>query len=98
MQVRYSPRIARWIAEREQREPNADGSVTLEHPMLDIDWAVRYVLQYGAAAEGVSPRRVREALCRQLARIVASVAAVTSGGSPAPRLGALRPSGEAARL
>jgi len=73
MRVRYSPRIARWIAERERREQDVDGSVTLEHPMLDIDWAVRYVLQYGAEAEVVSPSRVREAICRQLERAVASL-------------------------
>ncbi len=79
MRVRYSPRIARWIAEREQREQNPDGSVTLEHPMLDIDWAVRYVLQYGAEAEVVSPSRVREAICRQLKRTVNSGAAIQGG-------------------
>jgi predicted DNA-binding transcriptional regulator YafY len=75
MRVRYSPRIARWIAEREQGEQDADGSVTLEHPMVDIDWAVRYVLQYGAEAEVLSPSRVREVICRQLERSVAGVAA-----------------------
>ncbi len=73
MRVRYSPRIARWIAERERREQDPDGSVTIEHPMLDIDWAVRYVLQYGAEAEVVSPSRVREAICRQLERAIAGV-------------------------
>jgi predicted DNA-binding transcriptional regulator YafY len=73
MRVRYSPRIARWIAEREQREQDADGSVTLEHPLLDVDWAVRYVLQYGAEAEVVTPSRAREAICRQLERAIAGV-------------------------
>jgi predicted DNA-binding transcriptional regulator YafY len=38
MTVRYSPRIARWIAEREGRELQPDGSLTLEHPLADAEW------------------------------------------------------------
>src|SRR5690606_4351253 len=33
MRVRYSPRIARWIAEREGGAPAADGSLEVEHPL-----------------------------------------------------------------
>ena len=66
MTVRYSPRIARWIAEREGRAPDPDGSITVEHPLADPAWAVRHVLQYGADAEVLAPASVREALATRL--------------------------------
>jgi predicted DNA-binding transcriptional regulator YafY len=62
MRVRYSPRIARWIAEREGRELEPDGSLTMEHPLADIQWGVRHVLQYGPDAEVLEPADVRGAL------------------------------------
>jgi predicted DNA-binding transcriptional regulator YafY len=70
MRVRYSPRIARWIAEREGVEPEADGSLTLEHPLLDVQWGVRHVLQYGPDAEVVEPAEVREEIARRLGALV----------------------------
>lgn len=73
MTVRYSARIARWIAEREEVEPDADGSVTVEHPMADLDWAVRHVLQYGADAEVVEPVELREAIVERLRRLGGSL-------------------------
>jgi predicted DNA-binding transcriptional regulator YafY len=60
--VRYSPHIARWIAEREGGTLAPDGSLTLEHPLADADWAVRHVLQYGPDAEVLEPASVRAAL------------------------------------
>lgn len=60
--VRYSPRVARWIAEREGAELAADGSLTLEHPLADAEWAVRHVLQYGPDAEVVAPDELRAAV------------------------------------
>ncbi len=67
--IRYSPQIARWIAEREGVPPAADGSVTVEHPLADADWAVRHVLQYGPDAEVVSPEIVRRAVRERLRRM-----------------------------
>ena len=72
MRVCYSPRIARWIAEREGVEPDADGSLTLEHPLLDVQWGVRHVLQYGPDAEVLEPHEVREEVTRRVAAFVAS--------------------------
>lgn len=66
LRVRYSPRIARWIAEREGKELAADGSLTLDHPLADTDWAVRHVLQYGPDAEVISPPEVKAELVRRL--------------------------------
>ena len=69
--VRYSPRIARWIAEREEGELEADGSFVVSHPLADDAWAVRHVLQYGPEAEVLEPARVREKLVatlREMAR------------------------------
>lgn len=66
--VRYSPRVARWIAEREKVPLAADGSLTLEHPLADVDWAVRHVLQYGPDAEVLSPEPVRAAIRERLER------------------------------
>jgi proteasome accessory factor C len=67
LRVRYSPTIARWIAEREGRSLDADGSVTIDHPLADADWAVRHVLQYGPEAEVLEPQSVRDRLVERLA-------------------------------
>ena len=69
MRVRYSPRIARWIAEREGVEVAADGSLTMEHPLTDVQWGVRHVLQYGPDAEILEPREVRQELVRRLSQL-----------------------------
>jgi proteasome accessory factor C len=66
LRIRYSPRIARWIAEREGKPLGPDGSLVLEHPMADQDWAVRHVLQYGAEAEVLEPAEVRAAVVARL--------------------------------
>jgi proteasome accessory factor C len=57
--VRYSPRVARWITERTNVEPDADGCVVVEHEVGDADWLVRHVLQYGPEAEVISPDSLR---------------------------------------
>ena len=59
MTVRYSPRITRWIAEREGYLPDADGGLVLEHPLADTEWAMRHVLQYGPDAEILAPASMR---------------------------------------
>ena len=69
MKVRYSPKIARWIAEREGVELDADGSLTVEHPLADQEWGVRHVLQYGPDAELLEPQEMREAVARRLESI-----------------------------
>jgi proteasome accessory factor C len=66
LRVRYSPRIARWIAEREGKPLAEDGSLTLDHPLADTDWAVRHLLQYGPDATVLEPAEVREAVVRRL--------------------------------
>lgn len=73
MKVRYSPRIARWIAEREEGESAEDGSFVVEHPLADPDWAVRHVLQYGAEAEVLEPASVRDAVQQRLAKALAAL-------------------------
>ncbi len=69
--VRYGPRIARWIAERERGEVQLDGSLVVTWPLADVAWAVRHVLQYGPDAEVLSPPAVRERLRDLLAALVA---------------------------
>ena len=66
MRVRYSARIARWIAEREGREVADDGSLTVEYPLRDVQWGVRHVMQYGPDAELLAPADVRDALVARL--------------------------------
>jgi predicted DNA-binding transcriptional regulator YafY len=66
LRVRYSPRVARWIAEREGKAVEADGSLVLEHPLADPEWAVRHVLQYGPEAEVLEPATVRQEILRRL--------------------------------
>ncbi len=60
--IRYSPAVARWIAEREEAIPSEDGSLTIEYPLGDDDWVVRHVLQYGPDAEVLAPARIRARL------------------------------------
>jgi predicted DNA-binding transcriptional regulator YafY len=74
MTVRYSPRIARWVAEREGKPLAADGSLTLEHPVADDAWAVRHVLQYGPEAELLEPADLRALLAERLNAIRLSMA------------------------
>ncbi|MEJ7758789.1 MAG: WYL domain-containing protein [Gemmatimonadaceae bacterium] len=69
MKVRYSAKIARWIAEREGVEVDADGSLTIEHPLADADWGVRHVLQYGPDAEVLEPPVLREEILRRLTAV-----------------------------
>jgi predicted DNA-binding transcriptional regulator YafY len=68
--VRYSSRIARWIAEREGKTLAEDGSLTMEHPLADGEWAVRHVLQYGPDVTVLEPSEVREAVRRRLEAMV----------------------------
>lgn len=71
--VRYGPAIARWVAEREGREPDADGALEVTHPLADVDWAVRHVLQYGPDAEVLDPPQVRDAVAARLREALAAV-------------------------
>lgn len=66
MTVRYSARIARWVAERERGTTADDGAFVVEHPLADIDWGVRHVLQYGPDAEVLAPAEVRDAVIARL--------------------------------
>jgi len=58
--VRYSPQVARWIAERTQQTPGPDGTITVSYPLADEAWAVRHVMQYGPDAVVVSPAAIRD--------------------------------------
>jgi predicted DNA-binding transcriptional regulator YafY len=69
VRIRYSPVVARWVAEREGRAVDADGSLTLDHPLADARWAVRHVLQYGPEAEVLEPESVRQAVLEVLSRL-----------------------------
>ncbi len=71
MKVRYSAKIARWIAEREGVPLDADGSLTMEHPLADAEWGIRHVLQYGADAEIVEPPELRAEIIKRLGALSA---------------------------
>lgn len=71
LRVRYSPRVAGWIAEREQGTSHADGSFEVEYPLGDEDWAVRHVLQYGPEAEVLAPAHLRAAVIARLKALAA---------------------------
>lgn len=58
--VRYSPQVARWIAERTQQTPDDDGTIEVSYPLADEAWAVRHVMQYGPDAVVISPTAIRE--------------------------------------
>ena len=68
--VRFGPPAALWVAEREGRELEADYSVTLEFPLGDEAWAVRFVLQHGPTARVVSPAHVSAAVRGRVAALL----------------------------
>jgi proteasome accessory factor C len=68
LRIRYGSRVARWIAEREGKPLDEDGSLTMEHPLADESWAVRHALQYGPDAEVLAPESVRAEIVRRLSR------------------------------
>lgn len=72
MRVRYSPRIAPWIAEREGVAVDTDGALVMEHPVHDLGWAVRHVLQYGPDAEVLAPAGMRALLAERLDEMAAA--------------------------
>jgi predicted DNA-binding transcriptional regulator YafY len=67
--VRYSRDVARWVAEREDAQMEADGTLVVTHDVADMNWLVRHVLQYGgeAVVETAEARRaVAEAVRRSM--------------------------------
>lgn len=69
MRVRYTAKVARWIAEREAVTVEEDGSVVAEYPLLDLEWGVRQVLRYGPDVEVLGPGELREAVRRRLGEL-----------------------------
>ena len=52
--------------EREGKQLSEDGSLTMEHPVADTDWAVRHLLQYGPEVDVLEPEEIRAELQRRL--------------------------------
>jgi proteasome accessory factor C len=71
LRVRYGKDIARWIREEYDVKEQRDGSVVVEHPLLDDAWAVRHVLGYGAEAVVLEPPRIREMVTARLKAMLA---------------------------
>ena len=66
VRVRYSAQVARWIAEREGRQLEPDGTLVVDRPLSDRSWAVRHVLQYGPEAEVLEPHDMRQMVMERL--------------------------------
>lgn len=82
MRVRYSPRVARWIAEREGRTPEHDGTLEIDHPLADQEWGLRHVLQYGPDAEVLAPATMRERMQERLTTMAPAPSARRGTGAP----------------
>lgn len=66
--VRYSPVVARWVAEwAPEPDSGQDGSLTVRHRVADPEWMVRHVLTYAGEAEVVEPEEVRRMVAAALA-------------------------------
>lgn len=61
-EVRYSPRVARWVRERYDGEDSEGGAYIVQHRLLTENWMVRHVLAYGAEAEVIAPGTLRAAV------------------------------------
>lgn len=72
LRIRYAPAAARWIRERLNGTTQDDGSHIVEHPLADVDWALRHVLQYGSQAEVIEPADLRRAVCERLHAMLTS--------------------------
>ncbi len=72
--VAYSATVARWIAEREGLAQEADGSLVVEYPLADEEWALRHVLQYGAEAEVLAPAEVRTRVRERVQQMTVAIA------------------------
>jgi proteasome accessory factor BC len=68
VEVRYSPRIARWIEEHGPVIRLDDGSVLVRYRVADPAWIVSHVLAHGPDAELVSPPDLRARLLEALRR------------------------------
>ena len=68
--VRYSARVARWIAERQNAQCEADGTLMLTYDVADMNWLVRHILQYAGEAVVETPeaRRTVAALAARMAK------------------------------
>ena len=65
VRVRFSPAVARWLAERYPGgRALPGGGLEVEFQVLDPHWLVRHILQYGADAEVVDPPAVRALMRR----------------------------------
>ena len=65
VRVRFSPAVARWLAERyPEGQKLPGGGLEVEFQVLDPHWLVRHILQYGADAEVMEPPSVRALMRR----------------------------------
>ena len=70
VRVRYSPRVARWVAEHANADLDPDGSLTLTHEVSDPQWLIRHILQYAGDAV-VETGPLREMIASAVARLCA---------------------------
>jgi proteasome accessory factor C len=68
--VRYSPRIARWIAEQGPVEVLDDGGVLVRYSVADTRWLVRHALEHGRDAEVVDPPAVRREVAGAIRKVL----------------------------
>ena len=65
VRVRFSPAVARWLAERyPEGRALPGGGLEVEFQVLDPHWLARHILQYGADAEVIEPAAVRALMRR----------------------------------
>lgn len=68
--VRYSPRIARWIAEDGPVTSLDDGSAIVSYAVADRQWLMRHLLEFGADAVLLEPPSIRDELVHLLRKQV----------------------------
>jgi predicted DNA-binding transcriptional regulator YafY len=83
--IRFAPRQARWIRERKwhrsaRMQEELDGAVTLRLRVADTSELRRWVLQFGAEAEVLSPPSLRTAIAETLRTAAAGYRERPRGG------------------
>jgi predicted DNA-binding transcriptional regulator YafY len=67
VKVRFSPAIARWLKERHPEGESApEGGIVVTYQVVNPEWLIRYVLQYGPEAEVLAPQSFRDLMKVQI--------------------------------
>lgn len=72
--IHYSPKVSRWIAERQPVQELADGSCVASQPYVDDQWLAHYLLHFAGEALPLEPPAAVATLAATVDRMLAAYA------------------------